>query len=486
MGVPGWGELEAVIGGSGIGPRNHGRGGLSFGVEFSYNNSYHASIKTAPFEELYGRKCSSPVCWTKVGEAQIYSPELIQETTEKIIQIKQRVQAAHDRQKSYADLKRKPMEFQCHADEPLAVPLDGLHLDDKLHFVEEPLEIVGREVKRLKRSRIPLVKVRWNSKRGLEFTWEREDQFKKKYPHLFTKSAPRIKQEREVRVSSLGITRVNIGQALVSSLNKLRLCCHSSSFTIRSDSVDLTLIADWWMRENELVVDRNVWCFGEMNTRSGMRGGVSDGGMLVGAGGEVRWRWMRGRERDSSLLWAFKSGVSMLIRFSVFIRDVLLRQILRIPTLRRIQDHCLTLKNMSYPHQQIHRIRNFGQPSEQARFTSNTPYPKTSIHRIEWRSEIIPEYYIRGAHIKYSQEWKLIHPAAQTTTNADGFSTTLIPGPVTADEKTQKKNDVKARSMLLMALPSEHLLTFNQYKDAKTLFAAIQTRFGGNDATKKT
>ncbi|GJR46438.1 hypothetical protein Tco_1314541 [Tanacetum coccineum] len=64
---------------------------------------------------------------------------------------------------------------KCHADEPLAVLLDGLHLDDKLHFVEEPLEIVGREVKRLKRSRIPLVKVRWNSKRGPEFTWERED-----------------------------------------------------------------------------------------------------------------------------------------------------------------------------------------------------------------------------------------------------------------------------------------------------------------------
>ncbi|GJZ29415.1 putative reverse transcriptase domain-containing protein [Tanacetum coccineum] len=204
---------------------------------------------------LYGRKCRSPVCWTEVGEAQILGPELIQETTEKIVQIKQRMQAARDRQKSYADLKRKPMEFQvgdkvmlkvspwkgvvrfgkrgklnpryvgpfkvlekvgevayklelpeelsrvhntfhvsnlkkCHADEPLAVPLDGLHLDDKLHFVEEPVEIVGREVKRLKRSRIPLVKVRWNSKRGPEFTWEREDQFKKKYPHLFTKTAP--------------------------------------------------------------------------------------------------------------------------------------------------------------------------------------------------------------------------------------------------------------------------------------------------------
>nr|GFC04272.1 putative reverse transcriptase domain-containing protein [Tanacetum cinerariifolium] len=70
-----------------------------------------------------------------------------------------------------------------------SVPLDGLHFDDKLHFVEEPAEIMDHEVKQLKRSRIPLVKVRWNSKRGTEFTWEREDQFRKKYPHLFAKTA---------------------------------------------------------------------------------------------------------------------------------------------------------------------------------------------------------------------------------------------------------------------------------------------------------
>ncbi|GJT61211.1 putative ribonuclease H-like domain-containing protein [Tanacetum coccineum] len=77
-------------------------------------------------------------------------------------------------------------------------------------------------------------------------------------------------------------------------------------------------------------------------------------------------------------------------------------------------------------------------------------------------------------------------PTARTTANADGTSTSMIPGPVTTEEKAQKKNDVKARSMLLMALPNEHQLTFNQYKDAKTLFDAIQTRFGGNDATRKT
>nr|GFC03392.1 putative reverse transcriptase domain-containing protein [Tanacetum cinerariifolium] len=142
-------------------------------VEFSYNNSYHATIKVAPFEALYGRKYRSPVCWTEVREAQILGPELIQETTEKIVQIKQRIQAARDRQKSYADLRQRvgdvayklnlPEELsrvhnmfhvsnlkKCHADEPLAVPLDGLHFDDKLHFMEEPVEIVDREVKQFK------------------------------------------------------------------------------------------------------------------------------------------------------------------------------------------------------------------------------------------------------------------------------------------------------------------------------------------------
>nr|GFA50235.1 putative reverse transcriptase domain-containing protein [Tanacetum cinerariifolium] len=152
----------------------------------------------ASFEALYGRKCRSPVCWNEVGEFHLTGPEIVQETTKKIVQIKQRIQAARDRQKSYVDLKRKSMEFQVEDRVMLKVspwkgvvpvPLDGLHFNDKLQFVEEPVKIMDHEVKRLRNSRVPIVKVRWNSRRGPEFTCEREDQFKKKYPHLFTKTA---------------------------------------------------------------------------------------------------------------------------------------------------------------------------------------------------------------------------------------------------------------------------------------------------------
>nr|GFC46300.1 putative reverse transcriptase domain-containing protein [Tanacetum cinerariifolium]GFC46337.1 putative reverse transcriptase domain-containing protein [Tanacetum cinerariifolium] len=134
------------------------------------------------------------------------------ETTEKIVQIKQRLQAARDRQKSYADVLAKvgtvayrlelPWQLsmvhstfhvsnlkKCLSDKPLAIPLDELHIDDKLCFIEEPVEIMDQEIKRLRQSRIPIIKVRWNSKQGPEFTWEREDQFKQKYPHLFTNRA---------------------------------------------------------------------------------------------------------------------------------------------------------------------------------------------------------------------------------------------------------------------------------------------------------
>ncbi|GJU10302.1 putative reverse transcriptase domain-containing protein [Tanacetum coccineum] len=197
-------------------------------VEFSYNNSYHASIKVAPYEALYGRKCRSPICWSEVGDSQLTGPELIRDTTEKIVQIKNCLLAARGRQKSYADKRLKSLEFEvgdmvllkvsqwkgvvrfrkrrklstryigpfkvlarigpvaytlelpeelkgihsnfyvsnlkkCLAEGEVVVPLEEMQLDHKLHMIEEPVEIVNKEVKRLKQSRIPIVKVRWNS-----------------------------------------------------------------------------------------------------------------------------------------------------------------------------------------------------------------------------------------------------------------------------------------------------------------------------------
>ncbi|GJY19162.1 putative reverse transcriptase domain-containing protein [Tanacetum coccineum] len=172
-------------------------------VEFSYNNSYHASIKPTPFEALYGRKCRSPVCWAEVGDVQLTGPEIIHETTEKIEEIRQRFQAILKRVGPVAYTLELPKKLssvhntfyisnlkKCLSDESLVIPMKELRLDDTLNFVEEPVEIMDREVKQLRQSRIPIVKVRWNSKRGPEFTWEREDQIRAKYPHLFSNITP--------------------------------------------------------------------------------------------------------------------------------------------------------------------------------------------------------------------------------------------------------------------------------------------------------
>nr|GEZ85351.1 reverse transcriptase domain-containing protein [Tanacetum cinerariifolium] len=131
-------------------------------VEFSYDNNYHASIKAAPFEALYGRMCRSPGKLNPryVGPFKVL--ERIRDVAYKL-DLPEELSGVHNTF-HVSNLKK------FHANEPLVVPLDGLHFDDKLHFLEEPVEIVNREVKRLKQSRIPLVKVRWNSKRGPEFT----------------------------------------------------------------------------------------------------------------------------------------------------------------------------------------------------------------------------------------------------------------------------------------------------------------------------
>ncbi|GJR31994.1 putative reverse transcriptase domain-containing protein [Tanacetum coccineum] len=168
-------------------------------VEFSYNNNYHSSVRCAPFEALYGRKCRSPIMWAGIGEGQLIGPELVQETTKKITQIKDRLKAARDRVVRFGKKGKLSPRFvgpfeiikkvglmayrldlpeelncvhdtfhvlnlkKCLADPTLKVPLDEIRVDAKLNFVEDLVEILEREFKKLKRSRIAIVKVRWNS-----------------------------------------------------------------------------------------------------------------------------------------------------------------------------------------------------------------------------------------------------------------------------------------------------------------------------------
>ncbi|GJR20057.1 putative reverse transcriptase domain-containing protein [Tanacetum coccineum] len=217
-----------------------------------FTSRFWQSMQEAFGTRLDMRKCQFPqILWAEVGEGQLIGPELVQETIEKISQIKDRLKAARDCQKSYADKRRKPLEFsvgdyvllkvsrwkgvvrfrkkvklaprfvgpfeiiekvgpvayrldfpeelngvydtfhvsnlkKCLADPTLKVPLDEIQVDARLNFVEELVEILEREFKKLKCSRIAIIKVRWNSKRGPEFTWECEDHMKLKYPHFFS------------------------------------------------------------------------------------------------------------------------------------------------------------------------------------------------------------------------------------------------------------------------------------------------------------
>nr|GEW93914.1 putative reverse transcriptase domain-containing protein [Tanacetum cinerariifolium] len=218
-------------------------------AEFSYNNSYHSSIPCVPFEALYGRKCRSPVLWVEMSESSLIGPELVQETDkvvlikEKLKAMRDHQKSNVDNRRKPLEfevrdrvlLKVSPWKIvihfekrgklapryvgpfkileridhvayrlrlseelssvrdtfhvlnlkKCLADASLHVPLDEIKIDKTLYFVEDPVEIMDREVRSLKRSKISLVKVCWNSKRGPEFTWEREDHMKSKYPQLF-------------------------------------------------------------------------------------------------------------------------------------------------------------------------------------------------------------------------------------------------------------------------------------------------------------
>ena len=206
-------------------------------MEFASNNSYPASIGMAPYETLYGRKCRTPVCWDEVGERKLVGPEIVQMTCDKIKVIRDRLKIAQDRQKSYADNRRRDLEFEVgdmvflrispwkgvlrfgkrgklspryigpyriverigEVAYRLELPSDLDRIHDVFHvsmlrkyipdpshvLIEQPVQILDRREQVLRNKTIPLVKVLWRSHTVEEATWEHEEQMKRHYPHLF-------------------------------------------------------------------------------------------------------------------------------------------------------------------------------------------------------------------------------------------------------------------------------------------------------------
>ncbi|KAL4282270.1 hypothetical protein GQ457_03G027210 [Hibiscus cannabinus] len=229
-------------------------------IEFAYNNSYQASIKMAPFEALYGRKCRTPLCWSELGEGKALGPEVLRDTEERITIIYNRLKEAFDRQKAYADLRRRDIQYKVGEKAflkvspwkkisrfgkkgklspriigpfeviekvgpvayRLALPPEFNKIHDVFHvsmlrkyrsdpshilepeevelypnltYQEEPVQILAREVKRLRNKAVPLVKVLWRSHNTEEATWEPENTMKEQYPHLFSSAQANTEEE---------------------------------------------------------------------------------------------------------------------------------------------------------------------------------------------------------------------------------------------------------------------------------------------------
>uniref|UniRef100_A0A2N9EF72 Integrase catalytic domain-containing protein n=1 Tax=Fagus sylvatica TaxID=28930 RepID=A0A2N9EF72_FAGSY len=193
-------------------------------VEFAYNNSYQASIQMAPYEALYGRKCRSPICWDDIGERKMLGPEIVQHTVDKIQLIRERLRSAQSRQKSYADTRRRKLEYQVGDHVFLRVsptkgvmrfgikgklsprfigPFEVLErvgevayrlalppmlAGEDLTYEEQPVRIVDKKEQELRRRTIQYVKVQWSNHSEREATWELEEEMREKYPYLFEES----------------------------------------------------------------------------------------------------------------------------------------------------------------------------------------------------------------------------------------------------------------------------------------------------------
>ncbi|WMV40982.1 hypothetical protein MTR67_034367 [Solanum verrucosum] len=163
-------------------------------IEFAYNNSYHSSIHMTPYEALYGRRCKSHIGWFEIGEAGLIGPDLVHQAMKKVKVIQERLKTAQSRKKSYIDVRRRDLEFE--VDDWVYLkpsPMKSVMRFGKkgklspriLSYGEIPVQILNRQVRKLRTKEVASVKVLWRNQFLEEATWEAEDEMKKRYPHLF-------------------------------------------------------------------------------------------------------------------------------------------------------------------------------------------------------------------------------------------------------------------------------------------------------------
>nr|GEX62136.1 putative reverse transcriptase domain, ribonuclease H-like domain, aspartic peptidase domain protein [Tanacetum cinerariifolium] len=466
-------------------------------VEFSYNNSYHASIKAAPFEAHYNQKCRSPVCWAEVGDTQTRGPKIIHETTKRIMQIRQHLQAVRDRKRSYANIRQKPLEFEagdhvilkisprkgiirigkrgklnpqyigpfkifkrigpmayklklleelrnvhntvhvsnlkkCLSDESLIISMKELKLDDKLNCIEEPVEIMDREIKQLRQSHIPIIKVRWNSKRGPKYT--------SKYKYL------KVQCTNHDNSPPLDISK--------------------DQFEDLFDSNDVsTSIDDDYFSTDDIVYVEAL---------------------------PLDFEFVSLEEVKDDILREKLLNIHLLID--------------KIESLNvNPTPNCVIKSPSPFPIPVEDKEKNSGSTTIHADISlsdfnhfhfNSEPDPRdlTSIIDLGIRENVssmtnvnlpfeddqIEQYFLMT---DYSL-WEVIlnGDSPAPTRVVDGVLQSV--SPTTAEHRLARKNELKAHGTLLMALPDKHQLKFNTHKDAKSLMEAIEKKFGWNTNTE--